>query len=148
MIISYYRATLTKKGAQPTLQRQKIRCTNTKRTAGSGGQTKVLNRARAPNRYITEFIFIHMGLFHQNSAIVARTSAYCEDRGLYKNILTMVSYFLRWALLSFFSSTPDEQSQQIIRQWGRIACAVINNQMKLSAHYCENFEFITFLGEF
>ena len=60
MNFSYYRATLTKKGAQPTLQRQKIRCTNTKRTAGSGGRTKVPNRARALNRYITEFIFIQI----------------------------------------------------------------------------------------
>ena len=44
----------------------------------------------------------------------------------------MVSYFLRWTLLKFFSSIPDEQSLQIVRQWGRISCAVINtsNEVK------------------
>ena len=38
----------------------------------------------------------------------------------------MVSYFLRWTLLKFFSSFPDEQSQQKVRQLGRITCVVIN----------------------
>ena len=38
----------------------------------------------------------------------------------------MVSYFLRWTLLKFFSSIPDEQSQQKVRHLGRITCAVIN----------------------
>ena len=44
----------------------------------------------------------------------------------------MVSYFLRWTLLKFFSSIPDKQSPQIVRQWGRITCAVINtsNEVK------------------
>ena len=44
----------------------------------------------------------------------------------------MVSYFLRWTLLKFFSSIPDEQSQQKVRQLGRITCAVINtsNEVK------------------
>ena len=44
----------------------------------------------------------------------------------------MVAYFLRWTLLKFFSSIPDEQSQQIVRQWDRITCAVINtsNEVK------------------
>ena len=41
-------------------------------------------------------------------------------------IFTMVSYFLRWTLLKFFSSIPDEQSQQKVRRLGRITCAVIN----------------------
>ena len=47
-------------------------------------------------------------------------------------ILTIVSYFLRWTLLKFFSSFPDEQSQQKVRQLGRITCAVINtsNEVK------------------
>ena len=47
-------------------------------------------------------------------------------------IFTMVSYFLRWTLLKIFSSIPDEQSLQIVRQWGRITCAVINtsNEVK------------------
>ena len=30
-------------------------------------------------------------------------------------IFTMVTYFLRWTLLKFFSSFPDEQSQQKVR---------------------------------
>ena len=44
----------------------------------------------------------------------------------------MVSYFLRWTLLKFFSSFPDEQSQQKVRQLDRITCAVINtsNEVK------------------
>ena len=48
------------------------------------------------------------------------------------NIFTMVSYFLRWTLLKIFSSFPDEQSQQKVRQLGRITCAVINtsNEVK------------------
>ena len=41
-------------------------------------------------------------------------------------IFTMVTYFLRWTLLKFFSSFPDEQSQQKVRQLDRITCAVIN----------------------
>ena len=47
-------------------------------------------------------------------------------------IFTMVSYFLRWTLLKFFSSFPDEQSQQKVRQLDRITCAVINtsNEVK------------------
>ena len=44
----------------------------------------------------------------------------------------MVSYFLRWTLLKFFSSFPDEQSQQKVRQLDRITCAVIytSNEVK------------------
>ena len=47
-------------------------------------------------------------------------------------IFTMVTYFLRWTLLKFFSSFPDEQSQQKVRQLDRITCAVINtsNEVK------------------
>ena len=47
-------------------------------------------------------------------------------------IFTMVSYFLRWTLLKFFSSIPDEQSQQKVRRLGRITCAVIDtsNEVK------------------
>ena len=41
-------------------------------------------------------------------------------------IFTMVSFFLRWTLLKFFSSFPDEQSQQKVRHLGRITCVVIN----------------------
>ena len=51
---------------------------------------------------------------------------------LHRKIFTMVSYFLRWTLLKFFSSFPDEQSQQKVRQLDRITCAVINtsNEVK------------------
>ena len=47
-------------------------------------------------------------------------------------IFTMVSYFLRLTLMKFFSSFPDEQSQQKVRQLCRITCAVINtsNEVK------------------
>ena len=49
-------------------------------------------------------------------------------------IFTMVAYFLRWTLLKFLSSISDEQSQQIVRQWDRITCTVINtsNEAKFS----------------
>ena len=43
----------------------------------------------------------------------------------------MVSYFRRWTLLKFFSSIPDEQSQQIVPQWGRITCAAINTSIEV-----------------
>ena len=43
----------------------------------------------------------------------------------------MVSYFLRWTLLTFFSSIPDKQSQQIVPQWGRITCAAINTSIEV-----------------
>ena len=44
----------------------------------------------------------------------------------------MVAYFLRWTLLKYFSSFPDEQSQQKVRQLDRITLAVINtsNEVK------------------
>ena len=44
----------------------------------------------------------------------------------------MVSYFLRWTLLKIFSSIPDEQSQQKVRQLDRITCGVIDtsNEVK------------------
>ena len=47
-------------------------------------------------------------------------------------IFTMVTYFLRWTLLKFYSSFPDELSQQKVRQLDRITCAVINtsNEVK------------------
>ena len=43
----------------------------------------------------------------------------------------MVSYFLRWTLLKFFSSFSDEQSQQKVRQWSRITCVVINTSIQV-----------------
>ena len=43
-----------------------------------------------------------------------------------RHIFTMVSFFLRWTLLKFFSSIPDEQSQQKVRQSDRITRVVIN----------------------
>ena len=51
---------------------------------------------------------------------------------VHKTIFTMVSYFLRWTLLKFFSSIPDEQSQQKVRRLDRITCAVIyaSNEFK------------------
>ena len=55
-------------------------------------------------------------------------------------IFTMVTYFLRWTLLKFFSSFPDEQSQQKVRQLDRITAQWLIHQMKLRARYCGNFE--------
>ena len=54
-----------------------------------------------------------------------------EKQG-YHLIFTMVAYFLRWTLLKLFSSIPDEQSQQKVRQLGRFTRAVINtsNEVK------------------
>ena len=66
----------------------------------------------------------------------------------YSKIFTMVTYFLRWTLLKFFSSFPDEQSQQKVRQLDRITAQWLIHQMKLRARYCGNFEFIIFLWEF
>ena len=63
-------------------------------------------------------------------------------------IFTMVTYFLRWTLLKFFSSFPDEQSQQKVRQLDRITAQWLIHQMKLRARYCGYFEFIIFLWEF
>ena len=67
---------------------------------------------------------------------------------IYISIFTMVTYFLRWTLLKFFSSFPDEQSQQKNRQLDRITAQWLIHQMKLRARYCGNFEFIIFLWEF
>ena len=68
-------------------------------------------------------------------------------RQSYVIIFTMVTYFLRWTLLKFFSSFPDEQSQQKVRQLDRITAQWLIHQMKLRARYCGNFELI-FLWEF
>ena len=43
----------------------------------------------------------------------------------------MVSYFLRWTLLKFFSSFSNEQSQQKVRQWSQITCVVINTSIQV-----------------
>ena len=47
-----------------------------------------------------------------------------------------------------FSSFPDEQSQQKVRQLDRITAQWLIHQMKLRARYCGNFEFIIFLWGF
>ena len=59
---------------------------------------------------------------------------------VYVTIFTMVTYFLRWTLLKFFNSFPDEQSQQKVRQLDRITAQWLIHQMKLRARYCWNFE--------
>ena len=64
--------------------------------------------------------------------------------GTHHIIFTMVAYFLRWTLLKIFSSFPDEQSQQKVRQLDRITAQWLIHQMKLRARYCGNFEFIIF----
>ena len=63
-------------------------------------------------------------------------------------IFTMVSYFLRWTLLKFFSSILDEQSQQKVRRLGRITHAVINTSNDVKCPLLWQFELIIFLGEF
>ena len=50
---------------------------------------------------------------------------------VYVKIFTMVSYFLRWTLLNFFSSFSNEQSQQKVRQWSQITCVVINTSIQV-----------------
>ena len=57
---------------------------------------------------------------------------YCIFIMVYLQIFTMVTYFLRWTLLKFFNSFPDEQSQQKVRQLDRFTCTVINtsNEVK------------------
>ena len=48
---------------------------------------------------------------------------------IYEGIFTMVTYFLRWTLLKFFSSFPDEQSEQKVRQLDRITAQWLIHQM-------------------
>ena len=73
---------------------------------------------------------------------------YLEYYTIQKKIFTMVTYFLRWTLLKFFSSFPDEQSQQKVRQLDRITAQWLIHQMKLRARYCGNFELIIFSENF
>ena len=54
-------------------------------------------------------------------------------------IFTMVAYFLRWTLLKYFSSIPDEQSQQKVRQLGRITRAVINTSNEVKCRFLWGF---------
>ena len=63
--------------------------------------------------------------------IAYRRERYCFFSSIHKKIIVMVSYFLRWTLLNFFSSIPDEQSQQKVRRLGRITCAIINTSNKV-----------------
>ena len=63
-------------------------------------------------------------------------------------IFTMVTYFLRWTLLKFFSSIPDEQSQQKVRQLDRITCAVINTSNEVKSPLLWEFWIYNFLWEF
>ena len=91
------------------------------------------------------------------SGMIKKSKPFATNDGgfvLYINIIdhleifTMVTYFFRWTLLKFFSSFPDEQSQQKVRQLDRITAQWLIHQMKLRARYCGNFEFIIFLWEF
>ena len=54
----------------------------------------------------------------------------------------MVSYFLR--LVPF----PMNRVNKKFGSWAEAHTQWLIHQMKLSAHYCVNFEFITFLEEF
>ena len=56
----------------------------------------------------------------------------------------MVSYFLRWTLLNFFSSIPDEQSQQKVRRLGRITCVVIDTSNEVKCPLLWGFWFKNF----
>ena len=71
--------------------------------------------------------------------IAYRRERYCFFSSIHKQIFTMVSYFLRWTLLKFFSSIPDEQSQQKVRRLGRITCAVINTSNEVKCLWLNNF---------
>ena len=87
--------------------------------------------------YITEYewgVAAPRGLWHHRSPARQRCpGAYHTACNIVK-IFTMVAYFLRWTLLKYFSSIPDEQSQQKVWQLGRITRAVINtsNEVKCS----------------
>ena len=63
-------------------------------------------------------------------------------------IITIVTYFLRWTLLKFFSSFPDEQGQQKVRQLDRITCAVINTSNEVKSPLLWEFWIYIFLWEF
>ena len=71
--------------------------------------------------------------------IAYRRERYCFFSSIHKQIFTMVSYFLRWTLLNFFSSIHDEQSQQKVRRLGRITCAVINTSNEVKCLWLNNF---------
>ena len=64
--------------------------------------------------------------------VFGKKSTVIKGKANQRHIFTMVSYFLRWTLLIFFSSIPDEQSQQKVRRLGRITCVVIDtsNEVK------------------
>ena len=59
----------------------------------------------------------------------------------------MVAYFLRWTLLKYFCSIPDEQSQQKVRQLGRITHAVINTSNEIKCRLLWEFLIYNFFSE-
>ena len=56
----------------------------------------------------------------------------------------MVAYSLRWTLLKYFSSIPDEQSQQKVRRLGRITHAVINTSNEVKCRLLWEFSIYNF----
>ena len=63
--------------------------------------------------------------------------------------------YLQWYRISFvepcyffFSSTPNEQSKQKVRQLGRITCVVNNTSNEVKCPLLWEFEFLTFIREF
>ena len=63
-------------------------------------------------------------------------------------IFTMISYFCRWTLLK---KLIQFMMNRVNKKFGGLAeshAKWLIHQMMLSARYCGNFEFITFLGQF
>ena len=102
--------------------------------------------------YSTSFSSIHDDMNLRISLTLSQVNFFVTSKHFFYHfhytIFTMVTYFLRWTLLNFFSSFPDEQNQQKVRQLDRITAQWLIHQMKLRARYCGNFEFKIFLWEF
>ena len=103
---------------------------------GKGSNKSNIGRGKHENNYIK------ISSLHQRSWCIRYffiADGECQNTKLlkvdvlmpiYAYIFTMVSYFLRWTLLKFFSSFSDEQSQEQVRQWSRITWAVINTSIE------------------
>ena len=79
---------------------------------------------------ITFISLIHVTKWFRIQSISGMRTILSTNPCKYTCIFTMVSYFLCWALLKIFSSFSNAQSQQKVRQWSRITCAVINTSIE------------------
>ena len=93
-------------------------------TNREGGRVKFSTKWRPA--LITMPLYMTTGRLYKLLSMRSESKYLYNFNQSYFAIFTMVSYFLRWTLLKIFSSIPNEQSQQIVPQWGRITCAAIN----------------------